>query len=234
MGDGQERDKAHCRSCGGQRWHYVLAKEDVLWDDNEAPVSSLDSWQLLKCAGCDTITFRHLHWFSEETDENDDVIVHKDQYPPAPSRTPPGWSRFVFRYLNVDDVIYVWRLMNDVYSATGLKAYALAAMGIRAIVDWLVTETVGEGNKPFKVRLSKMRDDGHITQERYDTIYTAFDAGSAAAHRQHLPSEDQVSTMLDIMERLFYDLKVRKHDEANEQKASEKLKKSVPSGKGNS
>ncbi len=77
-----------------------------------------------------------------------------------------------------------------------------------------------------------MRDDGHITQDRFEAIYMAFDAGSAAAHRRHLPSEGQVSTMLDIMERLFYDLKVKAHDEAEEAKASEKLKESVPKTNG--
>lgn len=228
MCEGMERDKAYCRNCGGQRWHYILAKEDVRWDDEESPVSSLNSWQILKCAGCDTITFRHVHWFSEEIDDDDAVVIHKDHYPPAPARTPPEWSGSLWRYIDTDNVIYVWRLMNDIYSAMGLKAYALSAMGIRAIVDWLATETVDDGEKPFKVRLNKMLANSHITQERHDTIYTAFDAGSAAAHRQHLPTEEQVSTMLDIMERLFYDLKVKAHDDAEEVKASEKLKKSVP------
>ena len=48
-------------------------------------------------------------------------------------------------------------------------------------------------------------------------IYAAFDVGSASAHRGHSPSEYDISTMLDIMERLFYDLKAKPHEEASEQ-----------------
>lgn len=229
-----ERDKAHCRSCGGQRRHHILAKEDVEWEDEVNPVWSHDSWQILKCAGCDTITFRHLSAFSEDTDDEGCVITHREQFPPAPPRKPPEWVVDLWRCVPIQDFLFISRLINDIYAAMGLKAYALSAMGTRAIVDWLVTETVGDGKKPFARRLEKMRDGGYITPERFGTIYAAFDAGSAAAHRQHLPTEDQVSTMLDIMERLFYDLKVKAFHDAEERRASEELKRTVPSSPGTS
>jgi len=220
------KDKAHCRKCGGERWHFILAKEDRAWSEDEGRVSGSDSWQILECCGCETITFRHTDWFSEITDPDGTPILKKDQYPPSSSRKSPEWLNDLYVCVNIDEILFVGLLV-DIYATMGLKAFSLSAMGARTVVDWLVTKAVGDVGT-FRQKLEKMRDMNKITPERVDVIYAAFDAASAAAHRGHSPTESELSTILDIMERLLYDLVVKPYHDKKEAEAAKKLKESTP------
>jgi hypothetical protein len=48
-----------------------------------------------------------------------------------------------------------------------------------------------------------MRNEGLITDLEAEIINTAFDAGSAAAHRGYSPTRDEVYLLLDITESLL-------------------------------
>ena len=192
---------SYCRRCGGERHHSIIAETSRTWDEG---VSGGDVWQIVECRGCRTITFVHGHWFSEDeemTDEGPAPILHRDLYPPAPPRKMPEWGTDFLLSLSGDNA-WISKVHEDIYAAVGLEANALAAMGARAIVDYVVTSKAGEkGN--FKDKLIRMREQQLISETQVDVIYAAFDAGSAAAHRGFSPSREDVYTLLDITEALL-------------------------------
>jgi hypothetical protein len=96
-----------------------------------------DTWSIVECLGCNNITFIHSHWFSEDYEMTPDgpvPVVYRDLYPPAPTRKPPEWGIDFLLGLSMDDQ-WVVKLHEDIYSAVGIGAYTLAAMGTRTIVD---------------------------------------------------------------------------------------------------
>lgn len=194
---------SYCRQCGGERHHSVIAEKTRSWRDDDSPLDGGDTWSIVECAGCHTVTFIHSHWFSEDyeiTEDGPAPIVHRDLYPPAPSRKMPEWGTDAYVDLKADD-FWIVKLHADIYAAIGLEAYALAAMGTRAIVDFVVTSKAGEeGN--FKDKLNRLKQN-LITETQVEVIYAAFDAGSAAAHRGYSPTREDVYTLLDITESLL-------------------------------
>ncbi len=204
MDNEKESVMSFCRQCGGDRHHSVLTKKTRAWSEEDSPVSGGDTWSIVECGGCHTVTFVHSHWFSEDyelTDEGPTPIVHRDLYPPAPPRKMPEWGPDTFLCFSAED-IWVLQLHGDIYAAIGLGAYALATMGLRAIVDFVVTSKAGE-NGEFRQKLERMRDRSLITEAQVDVLYAAFDAGSAAAHRGYRPTREDVYTLLDITESLL-------------------------------
>jgi hypothetical protein len=56
----------HCNECGSVRRHTIQARFVVEGDDDV--VSWENSYQVLECAGCGTVSFRARVWFSEHQD----------------------------------------------------------------------------------------------------------------------------------------------------------------------
>lgn len=220
---------SYCRQCGGDREHHVFAEKSRYWGDEDSPVDGGDIWAILECAGCHAVTFVHSHWFSGEdemTENGPETVVHRDLYPPTPPRQMPEWGIDSYLWFDVDDQ-WIAKLHKDIYAALGLKAYALAAMGVRAIVDFVVTSKVGDSGG-FRAKLERMQQFGLITETQVDEIYAAFDAGSAAAHRGYNPSEDDVYTLLNITEVLLHQVYIAPVQRGRQVEAVAALKARTP------
>ena len=88
--------KAHCNTCVGERKHFIIFahhKEfhDQFADHPSAVEHGFDDYDLLQCAGCDRIAFRHTHESSQEPDEDGNIVPTVSYYPPATFRRRPQW-----------------------------------------------------------------------------------------------------------------------------------------------
>ena len=162
---------------------------DRRWDHEESGINGRDTWEILECLGCQNVTFVHIHWFSEDTDNTGRPIIHRDLYPPSPRRAKPGWGGELW-FAFSRETHWLVKLYDDIYSALGMQALGLATMGMRTIVDFVVTSTVGDDIKGFKKKLSAMHAKDLISKLQVGILDAAFDAGSAAAHRGYSPSRE--------------------------------------------
>jgi len=219
--------KAHCRKCGGVRRHAMLHKEVRDWKDDDYPVYGSDTYEILECCGCETIGFRHSHYFSEDIDEEGNPISHFDHYPPFSTRVSPDWTGTqLFLSLKLDET-WIVDLLKQIYSSVGLKSYSLAAMGARAIVDAIVTAEAGDiGSFPDK--LNRLIKKGMLDDMRSKVIHAAFDAGSATAHRGYELGEADLYTLLDIMESTLYAFRIKPEKDKKDAKAAETLRQNTP------
>src|SRR4051812_30587743 len=102
----KEVTKSHCNTCARTNNHAVLAIKiiyDSTYDEHHGDIGWSNSYELLQCRGCESISFRHTYWF-EPTEETEVTI-----YPPPTSRRPPTWQA----NLPAD----VQQLLREVYSA---------------------------------------------------------------------------------------------------------------------
>lgn len=182
--------KDHCNSCGGVTRHEVLAAKKTEEADcdqrgNEFLLAS-DNYEMLECRGCESVTLRHTSYFAGDT-----TVTH---YPPPVSRRLPGWTPKLPEKIR--------GLLEEVYVALQNNSRRLAAMGARALLDSVMIDTVGDlGN--FKEKLQAMEERGTISKVNRQTLEAALDAGSAAAHRGHRASSDEVNAVMDIVENLL-------------------------------
>lgn len=187
--------KAHCNSCGGERNHVVLHCENTSWEAEDSLVFGGNSYETLRCCGCDQIHLRHKSWFSE--DEEIEVAY----FPPSIFRRPPSWFDELWRALSEEDQL-VESLLQEIYIATQNDLSRLAAMGVRALLEQIFISRVGD-NGSFSNNLSAFTKSGYITELQKQRLEAILEAGHAAMHRGYKPEKESLSTLLDITEHII-------------------------------
>ena len=172
---------------------------------------------MLKCAGCGEIKLRVTSWFSEETDIENTPIIKENFYPPAISRRKPRWFNML------DYEWHITKLLNEIYTATYNGAKSLAAMGLRAVIEAVMIDKVGDNNS-FAKNLEKFQSQGFVSRIQKESLLAALELGHASIHRGYEPSDDQVDTAIDIVEGLVHQLYVLPND-------AEVVKKKIPKRK---
>lgn len=200
--------KAHCNKCLGHTNQKVVHVEnsgwtDVIDDDVGISIGGGDHWTLLRCLGCDSVRLKHENWFSEDCDERGRPNVSSEWFPPSVHRQKPAWRhdlRLMFkRSLHSFD-----SLSDEIYEALAIGAHRLATMGIRALVERIMIEQVGDLGT-FDRTIAAFLDAGHVAPNQQSMFKeTLIEAGHAAMHRGFEPSADTVNTLLDIVEGIMH------------------------------
>jgi len=183
--------EAHCNACGPARDHEVLAEEKSYWEAEGGAVTGGETHSMIKCRGCKAISVRISSWCSED----DGPSIR--QYPPRVSRKQPEW---------VDDLILedgeLAELLNEIYVALQNDLRAVAAMGVRALLERIMIAKVGDSGS-FRAHLDRFRDAGHISNLQRERVDAILEAGHAAMHRTFRPSAEDINTLIDIAEHVI-------------------------------
>lgn len=186
--------KAHCNKCGGDRNHEVLHSEKSEWEDKVNPVSGDDTYETLKCLGCDNIKLRHTSSCSA-VDEN--IINY---FPPAIFRRTPEWFDELWSELHLD-YKFVEILLKEVYVALQNNLPSLAAMGIRSLIEKVMVSKTGDQGG-FVNNLAAFEKLGYVSRIQRERLETILEAGHATIHRTFIPSTKDVITLVDLTEHI--------------------------------
>ena len=214
-----KQTKAHCSTCGGERNHIVLCSEESSWSDPESSISGDDKYEMLKCCGCGSIKLRHREWCSESCDENGRIVPRTQYYPPAVFRPHPRWFIDLILEVSIDDG-NLHDLLTEIYVALRNDQRALAAMGIRALLENVMVEKVGDHGS-FSANLKAFETDGYVSRIQRERLETILEAGHAAMHRLYKPSKVDLITLVDIAESIIESIYIH-HSKV------ERLKKGIP------
>lgn len=188
----------HCNSCGRDTQHEVLHEVKQPWDDStgEFDVSGSDDFQLLSCRGCLSITLRRRSWMSAEVGPDLSPEIHEYFHPPRMHRRLPRW---------IDDIevpSQVTDLVREIYVALDAAATRLAAMGVRALLEHVMIEAVGDRGS-FAKNLDAFETDGYVSHRQRTTLEGTLEVGHAAMHRGYVPSGSAIGVCLDVAEHLL-------------------------------
>ncbi len=188
---------SHCNECGQETKHEIVHKASKrrTYDDDQYSVDVGSDWTIVQCCGCEEVSIRRVDWCSE--DDRQDGPNPPTFFPARVSRRQPDW---VSRESGVADY---QDLLGEVYAALHADSRRLAMMGARALIDMVITKTVGDqGN--FGKGLGELEKQEFISKRDRAFIDAAVDAGSAAAHRGHGPKAEEVNVVIDIVERMIH------------------------------
>lgn len=201
--------KVHCNKCGAHTNHNVehsfrTSWEDVVDDDYGAVINGWEQTETLRCLGCDTIHLREASYFSEDSGPRGEPVVHYKFVPARFSRQKPGWvSDWLHFDKKIEDLV---ALHNEIYRALAEGSRRLAAMGIRALVEQIMIDKVGDKGR-FEENIKAFFEAGFVAPVQQSTFReTLIEAGHAAMHRGFNPSVSTIETLLDIVEPLVDDL----------------------------
>lgn len=186
--------KAHCNNCGGERNHDVLHSEKTTWNDDEHMVFGSDTYETLKCCGCEAIKLRHTSWFSED----DGSTVN--YFPASIFRRCPEWFNELWLELSSDDE-FVEQLLKEIYVALQHNLPSLAAMGVRSLLEKIMISKTGDLGS-FVQNIIEFERLGYVSRIQRERLEAILEAGHAAIHRTFNPSKKDVITLVDLTEHI--------------------------------
>jgi len=206
---------SHCNECGQETLHNVvnLIKRVRTYDNDQYPVDAGTNWRVLQCCGCEEIALSRVDWCSEDDPTDPYTPVY---FPPRVSRRKPDW-------LVRREAPGYHGILEEIYTALHADSRRLAMMGARAVIDMAIAKRVGDQGG-FSMGLNALEQANLLSKQERPLIEAAFDAGSAAMHRGHQPTIDDLNTVIDIVERVVHaevlEEKVRKLASATPKRAT--------------
>ena len=132
---------------------------------------------------------------SEYCDEDGSPITTETRYPPSLKRRHPEWLNEFFG-LPTD----IRDFLKEIYIAFQNANYTLCALGVRALLERMMIERVGDQGTLGK-NVTKFIEDGYIASAFADDFRKkVIEAGNAAMHRGYTPDASDIGALLDIVE----------------------------------
>jgi len=192
-----KQTKVACMHCAGVTNHEILKSvEETGWE--ELGPDYYIHWdatnQIIKCCGCETISFRMLSSNSEEVGP-DGAIEHEELYPSRTEGRQP---------LNDDHLLPsdLERIYRETVSALNNKQPVLAGIGIRAIIETVSKEKNASGRDLF-IKINDLVSKGVLTQEGSDILHKLRVLGNSAAHEVKAHKPVELNLAMDVVEHLL-------------------------------
>ncbi|WP_081760355.1 DUF4145 domain-containing protein [Bordetella petrii] len=193
-------EKIRCNTCAHNTKHEILVSVREDWHDGHPryPVEGRNDHQILRCAGCETFTYRSVATNSEDfdTDETGTLYYGKtiEFYPPRSS----GKS-------GIRDVALLPQKLQKAYSET-LAAHnggqlLLTAMGLRLIIETVCKEHEAVGNLERKI--DSLRSMGILTEAGAKILHEVREIGNEAAHETTSADSETLGFAIDAVEHML-------------------------------
>jgi len=174
------------------------------YPDGEPYGHEREDYQLLECKGCDEVKLKI-------TSSSSDYETYVQFHPAATLRPRPNWlSDFYLEALSNNFYQTLIELLNEVYKALQNGMPRLAVMGIRALLEAIMVDKIGDKGG-FAKNVAALAAAGHIGEKQKGRILAVLDVGSAAMHRGYAPRVEDVVPLLNLTENLVESIYV--HDD---------------------
>lgn len=197
-----------CISCKTVTKHIMLASVDVNGEDfyGHNSVQYGSEHQIVQCRGCESITFRHTHWNSEDYDfgpDGPELNTVTNLYPSrSEGRNPINDSQL----LPSD----VQRIYHETLKAMNNDQPVLAGVGIRAIVESVCRDKKAKGDNLY-AKIDNLISLGVLTKDGAQILHQVRSLGNKAAHDVKPHSTEQLALAVDVCEHLFLGVYVLPH-----------------------
>lgn len=112
---------------------------------------------------------------------------------------------------------YITGLLHEIYVALQNDSKRLAAMGVRALIEHIMIDKI-EDQGSFRKNVAKFHEKGFISLVQKKILLTILEAGHAAIHRSYNPSEEDLTTLIDVAESVIESIYVNDYNAKNLEK----------------
>lgn len=194
-----------CEKCLIQTRHIVMQSlelEGTAWDWD---YHYSEKYQIVKCQGCDSISFRKSHMNSE------DYYGGPPDEEPEPQEYIYIFPSLAFGRKKLEDLYYlpyqVKLIYEETHSAVCNKQPILSCIGMRALVEAVCKEKAASG-RGLKVKIDNLVTTGALTPSGAIILHELRGLGNGAAHEVAAPTEKVISIAMDVIEHLLMDVYV--------------------------
>lgn len=208
--------KADCNRCKKVTNHSVLRDVDDSWsdydDEGRFGIDGYTKYQIIKCGGCDNISFRIDSYFSED-DSPTITLFPKVDYS----------KKELLYFESIPDQVSI--IYSETISAYNTGSSILCAAGLRAIVEAICHDKKISGGFVYKTaklavakpvfskkldgKIAGLCENKHLTQQHADILHEHRYLGNEALHELSPPGKKELDLAIEIIEhtlRQMYDL----------------------------
>jgi hypothetical protein len=214
--------KSYCSNCNKETNHNVISEYPVSYDDEETGIRGTDTYQIVKCNGCDSISFRQESFCSEDVDPytgqaiptiNLYLKVSKNDLHTKQISGIPTKIRRIYR-----ETIDNYNNENFTLCAVGLRAIIEGICAEKGISDGPVTDAK-TGNTSRKNtlqgKIGGLFEKSLLTKQHANILHEHRFLGNEAAHELDMPSREELKLAIDIIEHTLqniYELQYKAQD----------------------
>jgi hypothetical protein len=193
--------KTWCPRCGKGINHSVLRSVDER--GSEECFDWHSSFQIVRCAGCETISFRSVKSNSEGYDNSYDenggtiteYIEQEELYPPRETR-----GGRVFHFSGVPDPLL--SVYQETIKALNANQPILAGIGIRAIIETIAKAAKAPGRNLYD-KIEGLISKGVLTPTAAKALHALRILGNGAAHEAKAHKPEELNLAMDVIENLL-------------------------------
>lgn len=204
--------KIYCNKCKNENNHKILREiEESWWNDNVGQHKEV--WQINKCLGCGSNSFRYSGWCEEDRDpETWDIKEDIEIYPDR-------------EFLKIDIKNYyrtpatIRALCKETICAYNKDLFFLCAAWLRAIIEAICTEKnilsgpakdqkTGElkKRKNLEGRINELAKVGLLTNKQANILHQQRFLGNDALHEFIPSSSETLKIAIEIVDYILYTL----------------------------
>ncbi len=186
-----------CIRCDTETNHTVCGSVEVSWGNED--IQGVDTNEIIRCSGCDSISFRIGSSNSEDFDYGEEGVC---SYPETEQIYP---SRLMGRtalediYSLPDKVRLIYK---ETHAALCTKIKILSGIGMRALVEAVCSEEAARG-KNLETKIDELVIKGVLTKRNAAVLHRTRLLGNRAAHETEIASDAELDVAFDIVENLL-------------------------------
>ncbi|MEI6385350.1 MAG: DUF4145 domain-containing protein [Spirochaetota bacterium] len=208
--------KCYCNKCRNDLNHTVIKSIKEEWKENvfEYGADGYTDYQIIKCTGCDSFTFRESKYHSEYRDIESDG-TYELLYPESSAN---------FRdEMNFDDLPYnLETIYRETIICFNKNLKTLCAAGIRSILEGICRDRkIRKGHIEYKEKngivkskyssnldgkINGLVENEIITKGQAQALHELRFLGNKAVHELDSPSLKDLSIALEIIEHIIIDI----------------------------
>jgi hypothetical protein len=198
MSEGRSIASVICNNCGGGfRNHEIIQSHIESWRDPEGMSFGSETYEIIKCLGCDTVRFRTFSTSDDRYDPNSEEMIPHDFriFPDSPpdERRPEDYELFP------DDVA---KMYLETIKCLNSGANTLAGGGLRAIVE-AICKDKAISKKNLKDKIDELVTQGFLAKNQADLLHEERYLGNSALHEMKTPTKRDLDDGLKIVEGLM-------------------------------
>jgi hypothetical protein len=227
LGEKDQIIKTFCNVCKIEINHKICccinssgktsASRDISMDGavHEYFIEYEDSYQIIECTGCNTKSFRKMEWCSEYQDFDDPGII--ESLYPSSNKNNRDVKEILETPYNIRETY------KETITAYNNDLWVLAAAGLRSVLEGVckhqniikeVYPTTRKNKKDLYTKIEDLYQKGIITLQQKETLHELRYLGNSALHELEIPSKDDISLGIDIIENMLqnlYEIPIKKN-----------------------
>lgn len=203
-------EKSHCNTCKLSSNQEILFSHEETYRDDDGDFFGSVKSQILKCSGCDTVSFREVSWNTEDYDPETKKAIptircyplsEKSALPTKPFLNVPRKIRGIYT-----ETVDAYNRNSRILCAGGLRAAIEGICGEKGVIDGLVDRPKPGGlvatkrQANLEGRINGLQERGVITEGLRESLHENRVFGNEALHELDAPDREELAIAVDLLE----------------------------------